>query len=493
MKRQSLVCSLFAMLLVVSCTKKPSDNPLAYIPAKAKAVVAFDLKRLTEKADVNCLLTSGTLSSLSFMMTRIMGLPDVLNDRSVTGVDFDRHAYFVQPDTGHFNAYFIIPLLDAGKLETFIRSYDKSIKLEEGDGFIWFEEFAWVAGHNRKVLVAIPQGEVAMLKTIFKTKPKDALLKADNDLRAWLDEPNDITLWADLNVPISDVPEEQGNQWQLGESLRGSVLMIALNFHNGFAEAHAVIQPGDGASGLFNALSGTGSDQMHKYLLDSAFLWASVNVNTSALKDWLESSGSMTKRVGKTDMTWSEILDVFNPLTGQAVVSLSEPYAVESYGSPVTTSEALVAVGIKERALVLEVLQLALTDRLGFALLPAGSTTEMTDDAILIASSKDILTSKRGEVPDDVRELLQQPPVALYMDFAYFSEVLLSVTPQSAEDVINLSATFADIAEAITLAAATDKGELHVHLKLHTYDDTENSLHLLIRAVAEGFGQMMPF
>jgi Domain of unknown function (DUF4836) len=158
LKRTMPVIIMSAILFfLASCGQKKQVEITHMIPAGASNVLAINIDLIGQKMDFNTLAKENEESFGRIrMLMSFMGIPDVLEDRSITGVDFKSPIYvyydFDRKEGMDFNA--LLTLEDAEKFEAFLDKLKPTEKTEENGitsinlnigNVSWKDNIAWIS------------------------------------------------------------------------------------------------------------------------------------------------------------------------------------------------------------------------------------------------------------------------------------------------------------------------------------------------------------
>lgn len=467
---------------------------MAYVPADADVVVAIDIKTLSDKADMNRILDEVQLDDFLSMM-EMMGPTSFIQDRELTGIDFGQKMYFTAV-LERQTSYAVISLIDADAFSTYLTTYDESIELESGDGYKWTDAFGFALGFSKNVLVLA--GEEEELDEVFSLEADNTLSK---DPPSFLAEPNDVVAWVDygdMMVRQADMLQGQTGSEAATEmiaKMEGTSYLVKLNFNQGEVELRFVVQPGPEMTEEWSAMTeATASADLLKYTPPAPIVSGVMNMNMGQInKALMEQAAEQVE--GMTDVPWAQIIEALQPLNGSAAIFVSAPEADTIPWEP----HVMLALGIKDKTLTDSVIARLKADP-EFSDEFELKVFEVREDVVLIASSEEALKLMGTGTPSaEVRDLCSKHPVAVHADMELIGDllpVMMESTDPSgmmpAPDFTTVAA-FMDPFSSATLTADWSDSEGSAELRLVLDDVSENSLHVLLKAIGRNFAGSVPF
>lgn len=216
MVRRVTVCAAIcvAVLSFVACSGSGVDNYKKVIPKEASLVAAIDLKSVAEDMDIthSPMFKVALSSALIFIDAADKGnLKAVLNDPSLTGIDFSKPAYLFGVKGQVFGV--TMKVEDESLTETFISSLvglGLCSKVVEHDGLSWstlLDDIGLVWSDNTLLLLHVNSssrqaGEKLML-AYMRLDEKDAFVSTHNYemMTGWGDDDDDdIMIYANSSV-----------------------------------------------------------------------------------------------------------------------------------------------------------------------------------------------------------------------------------------------------------------------------------------------------
>lgn len=134
-RRVDIICATLLLLLIVGCGKK-SPTPLHYIPASADMVVTMQMAQLSEKMNFDSIKQNSALSFAGGILA-MQGIPNFIDDRSVTGIDFDKNmTLFMETGSdveGSGTGGMAFYIADEEKMKQFLTKVAKEQKIQSNE------------------------------------------------------------------------------------------------------------------------------------------------------------------------------------------------------------------------------------------------------------------------------------------------------------------------------------------------------------------------
>lgn len=252
MKMTRFILMIAVTALLFSACKKQSKTTLDYIPGDAQMVATINLDQLGEKMNINELKNSKTLALAKIFLT-MSGIPDIIEDRSLSGIDFNTPVYMFGSGTmDNMKINILVNLEDKEKLKSIIQKIDDKSAFETKQGIDFMDSKAMSMAMNDQIAI------ISMANPVFgenKSSGKSAFelftmenenSLAQTDLAADILEgsKNDITFHANNEQSYKMIQASlPGMDLDFLKSSKGS---WSLNFEEGKIVAKNKMIPGTG-------------------------------------------------------------------------------------------------------------------------------------------------------------------------------------------------------------------------------------------------------
>lgn len=228
MKRISLIFLTILIIpaIILSGCKKSSSDIADHIPSNASLVAIIDLENMEQKLEYDRLEKELGIDQLPFALA-MMGIPDFVEDRDVLGLDFSGAVYIMAiPVNDRTTVTGLLPLKDAGKMETFIKAIYDDADFIEGNGFKYMayedDYFAWDKNKLMITVLMADDTEAMVLDRItglFELKKADGLMAGSTIFSNMIKQDHDACLWSkgsmagnfpemEIDLPKSDLYEK---------------------------------------------------------------------------------------------------------------------------------------------------------------------------------------------------------------------------------------------------------------------------------------------
>ncbi len=201
-----------AVLLFIACSDGGVDNYKKVVPKEASLVAAIDLKSMTEETGI----TQSPVFKMALASALVMidaadkgNLKAVLNDPSLTGIDFTKPAYLFSVRGQVIGA--TMKVEDESLTETFISSLvglGLCSKIEEHDGLSWstlLDDIGIVWSDNTMLLIQTNSSSRSacekLMLTYMRLDEKDAFVSTNNyKMMVEYGDDDDIMMYANSSV-----------------------------------------------------------------------------------------------------------------------------------------------------------------------------------------------------------------------------------------------------------------------------------------------------
>ncbi len=236
------VLLLAVSFLFMSCSKQ---SPLLnVVPKDSPLVLTINLNTIAEKGE----MADFTKSALFTTIKKTMGpadskatklLEDMLNDPSMTGVDFKEDFFMFMTKDGEFSC-FAIALNDGSKFEGFIEKIKKEggapIETEKDGEFTMAKSGkAAIGWNNEKILIVAPLKHEKSPKDEFKrlaALSSENSIASNDDFKDFYSKKKDVNFWMDFAI-ININPEAAQMYKMIGLDFTGSTAHVYGEFAQG--------------------------------------------------------------------------------------------------------------------------------------------------------------------------------------------------------------------------------------------------------------------
>jgi hypothetical protein len=261
--RQIFGWVLLAAVLLTACSKK-GPSYAKYVPKSAGYVLAFDLKRLTQKLEQDSLTFENMLTVInedksSKAYTEALSKWNEFKD---AGVDFEQKVLVAVPaldvTAGSVSFQLVAGLKDPSKLEAFIAKQKDAPKIEKEGNLSMVDMNGVVLGWNKEAVMlvgaqstpsydllndstdapidAVPgaEGEKALLKKYFDLKKDESVLSLD-EFGQLMEDPADVAVFTNSESMTGTQvnPLMATMQSKLKDLLQGMYSTTKINFEQG--------------------------------------------------------------------------------------------------------------------------------------------------------------------------------------------------------------------------------------------------------------------
>lgn len=343
-------------VVISGCTSK--KNPaINHIPANAAMVVSMDIDRLSEKSDFNSIKDNFIFKMLGMMLTQ-KNIPDFIQDRSVTGIDFKQEIYaaILNDKEESTNVLLLIPLKDEDKLIELLEKVDDEIKFVDQDGIRMAAKDKVLVGVKDKLAIALIAEDLdtedgyASLKSSFDLQPEDELEAGSDGFRAFMDQKNDVGLWINMaGINWDKLKKHSKMPFNPAETFNMN-LQVSLNFEDGYIHAHTESFAND--SSLYwmkNMMKNDFDESLYGYLSNPAPLAvARMSLNPEVLYELLNRLTVLDSMEAHSGMSKENLKNIFGAFTGDILFSFDGFIANSETGPDSDKPALLLAMGIKD-------------------------------------------------------------------------------------------------------------------------------------------------
>lgn len=297
---------VFLFLLAASACKR-TDNPLRHIPGDSHFVASIHLDQLGQKMRFN--ETKGQLGlGMLGGILQMQGIPNFIDDRTVTGIDFRQAMYVFSQLDDEDGMYVAVMLrLDSKKrMQEFLEKVDKGMTFRDEDGFTYGISNNLLVGWKGKVAYVIPGKEASeagpgRLKRFFALDKKESMA-ANDRVKEALSSGHDMAVWYH-----SDRLTEFLSEKIKAPTTRalGSEVAMAVNFSKGKAVADFTMWGNEEQMGAWQMMAGKGiPDELLLGLPDGPYpAVLALNMDMASLPEVMEMTG--LKELAQNDTTGS--------------------------------------------------------------------------------------------------------------------------------------------------------------------------------------------
>lgn len=245
-----------ALLLLTACSKKQSST-LAVIPADSRMVVAMRMDQLSEKMNFNEVKSRTPLGFVGGLLS-MQGIPNFIEDRTVTGIDFAENVYLFLAEEDQIAMAF--QLEDESKMRDFLSAINKDRPVQDGNGFQYTDigqvAIGWEAKTGLLVMGSDETDPVDILDRLFHLET-DSSMAGSSSSAQMITGNRDISLLIDLSML------KEWSDAHAVQDLQGR-LQLSVSFEEGQVVMASLLE-GDAAQ--MAQISGLFSDRMDDKLL----------------------------------------------------------------------------------------------------------------------------------------------------------------------------------------------------------------------------------
>ncbi len=504
MKRLLLILVLSIPILLLDACKKTVQPVADYIPSDAFFVAGADLDLLSEKADFDQMKDN--------LMFRIMGamleskdIPNFLEDRTVTGIDFSRQAFLaMMPAEGEMAVQPVafIPVEDASVMKDFLKKVTGHESFEPAGSYDILQYENMVIGLDSRICI-LAMGPDSLnhpgINRYFSLEKEQTLASSNEAFRNLIGELHDISLWMDFSgLNPQDLAEKSGMPPETFAWLDFSS-SVSVDFKDGYVHGHSVTMGGEHSGEWMDRLIREDfDDELFAYLPDqhpAVIFRGSFNLpaylellGQSPVLDSMEANGPFTR------VEFDSLLSLF---TGDVMLAVTGPPAPDKSNNRLfNLPSVVIAAGIHDSTGFFTKLHRWVADTADGEftrdslpeglLLRADALVFVTDPTLRAAMSAEDY-SPAGSLDPELRKQLTGFPVAGVVDFG----TLVRMMEEAPGSTGMVTGGFDKLDRFIVQQTAPENGRIEADFYLYLKDRDVNSLKGLLQAMMNTVN--MPF
>jgi len=360
MKKTFRYCTI-AIIIILSigigaCTRQ--KNPaIDHIPANASMVLSIDINRLSEKSDFNSMKDNFIFKMLGMMLAQ-KNIPDFIQDRSLTGIDFNQSIYAatLNSDSLPLLTLAFVPLKDEHQFSTLLEKADNNLQFKDQNGINSADNNQFYIGVKNKLAIILIQKKIesneafGIIKNSFDLQAGEGLAAHSKGFSTFMSQNNDIGIW--FNMPDinwnqlkkhGNIPFDPGSLFDINAQL-------ALNFEKGYTHIHTESFANDSSVvWMKNILNNDFDKSLYAYLPDALpAAVGRVHVNPESLFEILNHLGMLDSMESHSAMTKDNIKNIFSKFTGDLLFSFDGFINADKAGYENPKPSILMVAGIKD-------------------------------------------------------------------------------------------------------------------------------------------------